>query len=80
MNGSLEKKMKVLISKLTVMSRRRGGETLKFGIKKLHKGEFPSVKSRKERPEGGGEFQSHFPANIFSKSHFPVLKSHSGHG
>ena len=46
--------MKGLISKLTVMSRRRGGETLKFGIKKLHKGEFPSVKSRKERPEGGG--------------------------
>ena len=25
-------------------------------------------------------FQSHFPAHIFSKSHFPALNSHSGHG
>ena len=74
--------MKGLVSKLTVVSRRWEGETLKFGIKKVYKGEFPSVKSRKEGPEGGGGggFQSHFPAHIFSKSHFPVLKSHSGHG
>ena len=27
-----------------------------------------------------GGFQAHFPAHIFSKSYFPVLKSHSGHG
>ena len=26
---------------------------------------------------GGGGYQSHFPAHFFSKSHFPVLKSHS---
>ena len=26
---------------------------------------------------GGGGYQSHFPDHFFSKSHFPVLKSHS---
>jgi len=29
------------------------------------------------RGEGGGGYYTHFPANMVSKSHFPVLKSHS---
>ena len=56
---------------------KRGIQHENLGISRIHDLEYIKAESLSEGPEGGWEYQSHFPVHFFSKSHFAILKSHS---